>query len=86
MDQVGRLGHPFGRLGHLQGDFHGIRQDLPGKRPDLRGHRGTEHQGLPFLWKKGNNLHDVFVESDVQHPVGFVQNEMLYLVELDVSL
>ncbi len=86
MDQIGRLGDPFSRFGHLQGDLDRIRENLFGKRSDFWGHGGTEHQGLPILWQKGDDLHDVFVEPDVQHPVGFIQNKMLYLIKPDISL
>ena len=58
---------------------------LRGKLFDPWRHGRTEHQGLPFLRQIRNNLHDVIIKSNVEHPVGLIQNKMLHRAKLNIS-
>ncbi len=80
VDLVGGGGNR--RHGHLDR----IAQDAVGEARDLARHGRGEQQRLAMGGQGGDDLLDVVDEAHVEHAVGFVQDEGLDLVELDVAL
>ena len=60
---------------------HGIAQHLARQRRDRRGHRRAEEERLPPRRAASQDPPDVRQEAHVEHPVRFVQHEMLDLVQ-----
>ena len=69
---------------HLHGDR--VQQDGVGQLLDVLRHRGREEQGLAPWGKEFDDLPDVVDEAHVEHRVGFVQHEVLEVVQTDVAL
>ena len=84
---IERLGHGRGgfRL-ELQGDLYGIAQDLPGQGFDRRRHRRAEEERLLRLGDVPEHPSDVRQKTHVEHPVRFVQDQILESGERCVSL
>jgi hypothetical protein len=55
-----------------------------GQLLDARRKRGAEHHGLLALGGQLVQLGQVVREAQVEHAVGFVDNQKLHLVELDL--
>ena len=58
--------------------FHRVVKNGLGQLLDFGRHGGGEHNGLPFLGKILDNLHDVVRESHIEHAVCFVEDEERY--------
>ena len=56
------------------------------QRNDSRGHGCREEQGLFLFRKLGYDPLDVMNKSHVEHPVRLVENEILHLIQMHVSL
>ena len=65
---------------------HGIGQDGGRELRDAVGHRRREEQRLPLFWQQLDDLLDVVDEAHVEHGVGFIEDQMAELVEVDESL
>ncbi len=85
--QVHRLFDVVGRCGsrrHM--DIDRIPQNRLGELPNVVGHRRRKQQGLTLLRKPRDHLLDIGEEPQVQHPVGFVENQDLDGPQVDMSL
>ncbi len=78
MDLLCRL-----RDGNL--DHHRFVHDRLGQLLCLRRHGGRIEDLLTVLWQTLGNLHDVVIESHIEHTVGLVEHEECYLREINVS-
>ncbi len=81
----------FRLLDFLRGARHGnghlcrVAEYLLGHLLDASWHCGGEHKGLAVGRQKLYNLHDVVVETHVEHPVGLVEDEIRHFREVDVA-
>ena len=67
-------------------DLHSLRRvlELVRERLDLLRERGGKHQRLALLWQPFHDPADGRQEAHVEHPVGFIQHEMLQPREIAV--
>ena len=82
---VSSLDNLFGRLGYSQLYLYRIGEDVMSQLLDFRRHGSREHDGLAFFRQILHNLHDVIVETHVEHAVGFVQNEERHFRQVYIS-
>ena len=71
-------------------DLGRVVKDLAGEVANLYRHGGGEEQVLPFQGQVGYDLHDIVIKPHVQHPIGFVQDEVLqsgylYIAHIEVG-
>jgi hypothetical protein len=52
---------------------------------DFRGHGGGQEQCLAVSGAGAENAFDVWAEADIEHPVGFVENGDVEVIEVEVS-
>ena len=57
-------------------------QILSGDLADRGGHGGREQRDLLVLWCVGENALDIFGETHLQHLVGFVEDEVVQMREI----
>ena len=48
-------------------------------------HRGREHQGIVLLRQRFEDLVDILREAHVQHLVSLVEDNVLYLFQMDIA-
>jgi hypothetical protein len=58
----------------------------PGKIPDFLGVGGGKEHGFTLSWNQVQNLGNRFLESQIQHSVGFVKNQEFYLGKLQIPV
>ena len=66
----------------LDRHFHRVVQILSGDLADRGGHGGREQRDLLVLWSVGENALDIFGETHLQHLVGFVEDEVVQMREI----
>jgi len=73
-----------GRCGVARADFDAQRvvQGQAGEHADLLGEGGGEQQRLTLARQGGINRLQLFGKAQVEHAVGFVEHQCLYLIEL----
>ena len=67
-------------------DVRRIAEPLAGQLANLGRHRGREHQRLPLLRHRGDDLPQRHDEAHVEHLVGFVEDQDLDVAKIDVAL
>ncbi len=69
-------------------DQDGLRRPLGGQARHFRGERGAEKHRLALCSRGGfaYNFAHVRNESHVQHPIGFVDNQNLHFVQMQLPL
>ena len=67
-------------------DRNWIAQETLGERTDRRRHGGRKHQALAVLRQDPDDLFDCRQKAEIEHLVGFVQDQDFDLVELDAAL
>jgi len=87
---IGCLHNLFRWFGNRQLHFGGIVQNVASQLLYLGRHGSREHNGLPLFREKLDNLHNVIIESHIQHPVCFIQNKIrdtrkVYIAKTEVG-
>ncbi len=86
-DKVDRLLDQLNRRGHWSDlDVQWVAQPLGGQLANLGRHRGREHQRLPLLGNRGDDLSQRNDEAHVEHLIRFVEDEDLNIAKIDVPL
>jgi len=85
VDDIGPLDDLGGGLGDGDIDLRGVMQDLAGKVPDLRRHGCGEKEVLALGRQIGDDLHDIVEKAHIEHPVGFVEDEVLQARQLNIT-
>ncbi len=71
----------------LAGDLHanGIAQQAVGQTGDLGRHGGREQAGLALRRQSGDDAADVLDETQVEHPVGLIEDELGHRAEVQFA-
>ena len=72
---VGRLHDRFRRTRYCDLDLLRVLQDVVRQRPDLRRHGSREHDYLTRLRELLIDLHNVVMETHIEHAIGLVEDE-----------
>ena len=73
------------RFGDSQLNFDGILEDFIRHLLDFGGHSGGKHQDLRRLWDMRINLHNIVIETHIEHSVGLVEDKERDFGEIDIT-
>ena len=64
------------------GHFDWVGEKIARERGDFGGHRRREKQVLPAFWKGADDPADSLDEAEIEHAIGFVEDEEFGLAEV----
>ncbi len=86
LHEVEAVADPLGRADRRDVDPHRIVHEVLGDHLDRVGHRRREHHRVALLRQAAEDVAHLREEAEVQHVVGFVEDQLLDVIERDVAL